>query len=63
MINRYSRVSLYADERAGLRSTLNKIINGEAPNLILTEAKRITLFQLFDLLINQNTDILDWLHQ
>ena len=63
MINRYSRVSLYADERAGLRSTLNKIINGEAPNLILTEAKRITLFQLFDLLINQNTDILNWLHQ
>ncbi|MEO6523920.1 MAG: hypothetical protein ABIN91_19710 [Mucilaginibacter sp.] len=60
LVDRYSRVSLYPDERANLRATLSKIIHGEAPNLILTEAKRIALFELFDGLIEKGVGVLDW---
>lgn len=63
LINRYSRVSLYPDERANLRATLNKVMHGEAPNLILTEAKRIALFELFDGLIEQEIAVLDWVSE
>jgi hypothetical protein len=60
LINRYSRVSVYPDERAKLRGTLNQIMQGEAPNRIITEAKRITLAALFDELIANGMDILEW---
>lgn len=60
LIDRHSRLSLYADERASLRATLNQIIHGEANHLIITEAKRITLYALFDDLIEKGVDILDW---
>jgi hypothetical protein len=61
LIDRYSRVSLYPDERSGLRATLSKIMHGEAPNLILTEAKRIALFELFDELIEKGIGIMEWI--
>jgi hypothetical protein len=61
LVNRYSRISMYPDERAGLRSTLNSIMHGEAANLILIEAKRITLFELFDGLIEQGVEVLEWI--
>lgn len=61
LMNRYSRVPLYPDERAGLRHTLNQLLNGEADNLILIEAKRIALFELFDELIERDENILEWI--
>lgn len=61
LIERYSRVSNYPDQRATLRATLNNILNGDAPNLIITEAKRIALFELFDGLIEKGMGVLDWM--
>lgn len=61
LIERYSRVSNYPDQQATLRATLNNILNGDAPNIIITEAKRIALFELFDELIEKGIEVLDWL--
>jgi len=58
---RYSRVSVYPDERAKLRESLNQLLSGDAQGKILTEAKRIALFELFDDLILSGTDIGEWL--
>jgi len=61
LIARYSRISMYPDERAGMRATLNSIVHGEAANLILIEAKRIALFELFDELIDKGIGVLEWI--
>jgi hypothetical protein len=61
LINRYSKVSVYPDERAKLRGMLNDVLNGDAQSLIITEAKRLALIQLFNQLIDKHTDILDWM--
>lgn len=57
----YSRVSLYPDERARLRSNLNELLSGNAQQKILTEAKSLTLFALFDDLVLAGVDIERWL--
>jgi hypothetical protein len=62
LVNRHSRISLYPDERATLRATLNKIVHGEANSLIVTEAKRLALFELFDNLIETGVSILEWMN-
>ena len=58
---RYSRTSIYPDERAKLRENLNRLLSGNASAQILTEAKRIALFELFDELIVSGTDIGEWM--
>jgi hypothetical protein len=61
LISKYSRGSVYASERQSLRASLTQILQGQGQNLIIAEAKRIALFELFDYLTEMGMDVEEFL--
>ncbi len=63
LIKTYSRSTIYPADRAKLKAGLNKLLSGNGQTLIVAEAKRLTLFALFDYLIEKNIDIMAFLEK
>jgi hypothetical protein len=61
LVRQYSRGSVYAAERIKLKTNLDELLRGNAATAIITEAKRIALFELFDYLIEMEMTMPEFL--